>query len=161
MNRRVVIAWSVVALVAALLTWIALGHTGPSDRGEFRLIPFTHSERMMRCLVQNCSFAERAARFLLIDILGNIVVFSPLGVALYFAISIYESSRARTILIATLIGMIISIIYEVAQIWIPGRAVATDDVILNTLGTGLGAWSASLLKIRTVKHNSVSLNHER
>lgn len=159
MTRRAVIAWSVVGIVVVLLTWIALGHRGPSDQGEIRLIPFAHTDRMMRCLVQNCSFTERAARFILIDTIGNIVVFSPLGAALNFAIALYERSRPRTIIIATLIGMVVSIIYEIAQIWIPGRAVASDDVILNTIGAGLGAWGASLVKIRTLRYDSVSLDH--
>lgn len=160
MNRRLVIAWSTVAVVAMILTWIALGHRGPSDQGEFRLIPFTHAERMFRCLAQNCNFAERAARFILVDTVGNIVVFLPFGIAIYFALSLQGASQLRATIVATLIGMTVSVIYEIAQFWIPGRAVASDDVILNTLGAGLGALVASRLKIRTLTHESVSLDHD-
>jgi glycopeptide antibiotics resistance protein len=159
MSRRAVAAWAAVAMITIILTWIALGHTGNSKSPlhVIHWIPFGDFARNAGCVFTRCHHNEQASRYLLIDILGNIVVFAPLGIALCIALRQSMTSRLRAILIATAIGMGISIIYEIAQWWIPGRVVATDDVLLNTLGTAFGAWIGSLLPSRTDKLDSVSL----
>jgi VanZ family protein len=81
----------------------------------------------------------------LINGLGNIVAFFPLGAVLYAALVADRLLRTRSIVLATLIGLIVSTTFEIIQIWIPGRVVALDDIILNTGGAIAGAWIAYLM----------------
>jgi glycopeptide antibiotics resistance protein len=62
--------------------------------------------------------------------LGNVLLFVPLGAVLCFR----EWSLRR----ASLAGLALSSAIEIIQLAIPGRATATEDVILNVLGLALG-----------------------
>ncbi len=143
-----VLPWLGVGLAGTVLTFIALGHTGPSDTGgKCYLLPFGEYGPMILCLVKSCRSASSAARFLVINGLGNVIVFMPWGGMLYLALRPL-CQPTRSILWATLAGGVLSLVYEIVQLWIPGRVVATDDLILNTLGSALGAglaWLALVL----------------
>ncbi len=143
-SSRPGVGWVSVLVIAALLTWIALGHSG-SARGAaaIRPIPFLEYGWALSCLAEHCRSAYRAAGFVIVNGLGNIVVFVPLGMATCTALWC-EGRRGRSILLAGLIGLGLSLAYEIAQLWIPGRVTATDDIILNTAGAWLGARVAAL-----------------
>jgi len=66
----------------------------------------------------------------LIGVIGNIVLFAPLGAVL----------RARAVELgqATARGLALSFAIELTQLAIPGRTTSVDDVLLNTLGVVLG-----------------------
>jgi glycopeptide antibiotics resistance protein len=151
-------AWIGVLVVLGVLTWIALGHTGSEQSlpSEVRLTPFNEYERMWRCFRESCPNVEFARWFLLVNGLGNILVFVPLGMILYIALGGFHD-RLRQILAATVGGLLVSIGYEIAQIWIPGRVVASDDVILNSIGTAIGAWSISLVRLRSYRSDQLGL----
>jgi glycopeptide antibiotics resistance protein len=139
--KRRILPWFVVGLVGAALTAIALGHTGDIDaKHKFSLIPFITYGEPIVCLVRGCESISRALVFLIFNGLGNIVVFMPLGGALYIALRHSDHHPHKRILLVGLLGAGVSLAYEIIQIWIPGRVVATDDIITNTLGTLLGAW---------------------
>jgi glycopeptide antibiotics resistance protein len=140
-------AWLTVILVILALSWLALGHGGVVETtgNSIRLIPFEEYVEKFACIVNDCPNAAVSRAFLLINGLGNMVVFAPLGASLYVALSnMQKTGRASKILFATALGIAVSTIFEIAQFWIPGRVVASDDVILNTIGTALGAVAASL-----------------
>jgi glycopeptide antibiotics resistance protein len=141
-------SWIVVALVIIALTYVALGHRGFTNptHSLFRLIPFEEYGRMIRCTVTNCPSLAQAHVFLLRNGLGNIVVFMPLGTSLFITLNrSHNAPQKSAILTATIIGIVVSTLYEIIQIWIPGRVVATDDVILNAAGTALGAVLGSVM----------------
>jgi glycopeptide antibiotics resistance protein len=72
----------------------------------------------------------------LVNLLGNLVFFLPLGVVLTGFLSCWIHRVSATIVI--LIGCLFSVGIEVIQLAIPTRATDVDDVIFNTVGTGLG-----------------------
>lgn len=153
--RRARYAWAAyigVLLVVFLLTWIALGHTGTisSGRSIIRLTPFSEYREQVACIIHGCGSLQAALLFLLVNGLGNIVVFMPLGAMLYAA-SRLHFTHCISLWVAFLVGLSIGLLYEVAQLWIPGRVTAADDVILNAAGSALGAWAVSGLvhRIRT------------
>ncbi len=139
--KRHILPWLVVGLVGAALTAIALGHAGSINaERKFSPIPLITYGKLIACLICGCESAPTALRLLIIDGLGNIVVFIPLGWVLYVALRHSDHRPHKRILLVGLLGAGVSLIYEIIQIWIPGRVVATDDIITNTLDTLLGAW---------------------
>ena len=132
--------WAFATLIIAILTYIALGHTGTADdASRLRLIPFESYGWSISCAATRCGGLQTALYFLFINVLGNIVVFMPAGFSLFYA---FQPIKPRPALAATLWGALISLSYEIAQIWIPGRVVATDDVIMNAIGAATGALAA-------------------
>lgn len=81
----------------------------------------------------------------MINGIGNVVVFAPLGASLYTSLESPEFSQIGAVTSAAFMGMVVSVAFEVVQIWIPGRVVALDDIILNGAGTLAGAVIASLV----------------
>lgn len=119
------------------LTLLTLGHPGPSTiAAKFRIIPGENFVQPVSCLLHSCAHWRAALHLLLIDGVGNIAVFVPFGAALTWALI----KAPFPALLATVGGGLLSFGFEFTQIWIPGRVVATDDVILNTLGAALGAF---------------------
>lgn len=144
-------AWVAVGAITLALAYIALGHTGPPTvERKFVLVPLATHIRTLRCLLTACAPAGPLYSNLLIDGVGNVVVFAPLGAALAVALA-----GNRPVRRAALIGAAVSVAFEAIQIFIPGRVVATDDVLLNAAGTALGAaaaWAA-LPALRTTTRN--------
>ncbi len=66
----------------------------------------------------------------LAGLVGNVLLFAPLG----WALRLREVELPR----AAFVGIAISATIEVAQLIVPGRTTSVDDVLLNTLGTVLG-----------------------
>jgi glycopeptide antibiotics resistance protein len=133
-------------MVAVTLTWIALGHSGPVEdvTGIIRLRPFEEYGPIVWCVTHPCEGAWQAWLFLIVSGLGNVMVFVPLGAAMCAVLWKASQHRRHTILVATLVGLVLSTLYEIAQLRIPGRVTATDDVLLNAAGALLGAWIAAL-----------------
>jgi glycopeptide antibiotics resistance protein len=136
------IVWVTLALVIIALTLIALGHPGQTaERGTIRLVPFEEYPRVIRCIIRGCPAVKSSWYYLIVNGAGNIVVFMPLGMILYVALKHQASAPGHPILFATLVGALISLIFEVVQLWIPGRVTALDDIILNAAGTLLGSFT--------------------
>ncbi|MGG0574556.1 VanZ family protein [Priestia aryabhattai] len=93
-------------------------------KGGINLVPFY----TMRDLLFHHSFGD----FILNNI-GNIILFLPFG--------FFLSMRFRGIDNVTkslLVGMLLSVSIEIVQLFMPNRWTDIDDVLLNTLGTGIG-----------------------
>ncbi len=120
-----------------------------SQPGSVNLLPFSRKLPALACLLGGCEFpGERnaAAAFLFVDFLGNIAVFVPFGAALAVATfpTRVHGQRGRHFGVrwwsrVLLIGFLLSLSIETAQLFLASRATDIDDVILNTLGTLLGA----------------------
>lgn len=128
-----------VWVVVILLSIIALGHHGNTTGPRIRLAPFEEYVEATTCLMQRCDGSGAWLVFVLIDGLGNLVVFMPLGVALDYALRDNIVPALKRVGVIALLGALLSISYEVIQMLIPGRVTAIDDVIINTAGTALGA----------------------
>ena len=131
--------WVIVAILVILLTLIAQGHEGHTVGPRIRLIPFKEYVTATMALIRGWEDARRWMVFVLIDGLGNLVVFMPLGAALDRALRDNIVSNAKRIITVALLGGALSAVYEITQLWIPGRVTAVDDVIINTAGAILGA----------------------
>jgi VanZ family protein len=72
------------------------------------------------------------------DVIINIAGFIPLGMILcvYFS---FTRPRFQAILLATLVGTLLSLVIEVLQAYIPSRTSGTTDIITNTMGALIGA----------------------
>jgi glycopeptide antibiotics resistance protein len=150
-TRQKIIAWLVVVLIVIWLLSMTL-RPGSQPNG-INLVPFSQKWPALVCLMEpSCLQQGHAFGFLFVDLLGNIAVFVPLGAALAVATvpkraATGEPTRSATRrwLIIVAAGFLLSLSIELAQLTIPTRATDVDDVILNTLGTAIGALLVALL----------------
>ena len=159
--RRLVrpVGWLGVLAVTAWLLSMTLVPGSMSEHQPVHLVPFSEKLPALRCLLTACDTADEAARFLWIDLLGNVAVFVPFGVMAALAmlpsdqpaITGVGSSRhypVRWWMKVVALGFGLSLGIEIAQLAVPGRVTDVDDVILNALGTCIGAvtlWAVGLL----------------
>lgn len=93
-------------------------------KGGINLVPFY----TMRDLLFHHSFGD----FILNNI-GNIILFLPFG--FFLPMRFKKIDNLSKIL---LVGMLLSVSIEIVQLFMPNRWTDIDDVLLNTLGTGIG-----------------------
>lgn len=72
------------------------------------------------------------------DRISNVLLYLPLGFCLYLWLST-RFKRGRSLAIATLIGTLLSLAIEVAQVYVSSRVPSLTDLVLNAGGTLLGA----------------------
>ena len=72
----------------------------------------------------------------LLKVVGNVVLFVPLGAVLHV--------RGLDLKKAVLAGFVISAGIEATQLLVPGRTTSFDDVLLNTLGVAVGSAIAAV-----------------
>jgi len=133
--------WFWWLLVGVTASWL-LGMTLRPDRhfnpDQINLIPMAEHSEALACLINHTCLSPRLALwFLLIDVVGNIVVFVPLGFGL--AGVLHQANFRQTIGLAALGGFGLSLLIELGQLAIPSRTTDVDDLIFNTLGTTVGA----------------------
>jgi glycopeptide antibiotics resistance protein len=130
--------WGWWLLTIASIGWLFWMTLRPdSTLNQINLIPMAEHGRAMACFISGKCALQEVFWFLLIDVLGNILVFIPLGIG--FAGILHRDNPRQTILRATLCGFLVSLTIELTQLTIPTRATDIDDLIFNTLGTMLGA----------------------
>ncbi|MFS8601186.1 VanZ family protein [Priestia megaterium] len=98
---------------------LGIGVTGGSN-----FIPFY----TMGDLLFHSSFRE-----FVINNIGNIILFMPFGFFLPLVFNNLGSWKK-----VCLVGMLLSMTIECIQLFLPNRWTDIDDVILNTIGTGIG-----------------------
>ncbi|MED4135709.1 VanZ family protein [Priestia megaterium] len=69
----------------------------------------------------------------IVNNIGNVILFIPFGFMLPL-----RFKKVNRLSKSLLIGMFFSILIEIIQLTMPNRWTDVDDVILNTLGTGVG-----------------------
>lgn len=95
--------------------------------------------------------------FTVLNFLGNLVVFMPLG---FFPALLFRSPSWRR---SALVGLGTSVLVEAGQYFVM-RTTDIDDVILNTLGALCGFWLYLLLRRlapRFTQHFQVEVQHGR
>lgn len=128
--------WALLIVTTLWLLWMTLR----PDRtpNSINLTPFAEHSQALACLLNSdCIAQRRSFWFLLINVLGNTLVFIPFGLALAGVLP--RSQAAQTIRRAALGGFVLSLTIELAQLAIPSRATDVDDLIFNTLGATIGA----------------------
>jgi VanZ family protein len=100
-------------------------------------VPLEHHLSALRCVLRGCPSADAARHYLIVDVVGNFLLFLPVG--LTFAGASPGHSRWRRWLHAVAAACVLSTAIEAAQLLIPSRATDVDDVLFNTLGAMLGA----------------------
>ncbi|MCP4538429.1 MAG: VanZ family protein [Chloroflexi bacterium] len=136
--------WALAGVIAAWLLWMTLR---PNPTVAANLAP----------LIEPAADRGIPPR-VLISLAGNIVVFVPLGAAL--ALALDGLSTGRRFLMATLIGAGFSLSIELLQITLPSRVTAVDDLLLNTVGTAIGALvSLSMSTILNEGESNDRLDH--
>lgn len=122
-TTRSIIPW----LTAAVIALIAYGSLYP-----FNFKPGMH-EGLLSALGQ-LSWA-RAGRG---DRISNVLLYLPLGFCLYLWLHT-RFKRGRSVALATLLGTVLSLAIEVAQVYLSSRVPSLTDLVLNAGGTLLGA----------------------
>jgi len=115
--------WAPAVIIAVWLLWMTLR---PNETVAADLTPLTES----------CA-ARIMSAYVLIDLVGNVIVFVPLGAAVVLALGSMPAARRLTM--ATLIGSGLSLGIEITQAALPARAAQSIDWMLNTAGTAIGA----------------------
>ena len=117
-----------IALLAAYLgvvLWLTL-RAGPGSSSPAYFVPFVDTWSQIRDTGDHSALGE---------VVGNILLFIPLGYLLPAALR-----PLRRINATVLAGLAITISIELLQwLLIEGRSPSIDDVIYNTIGTGIGA----------------------
>ena len=119
--------WLATAAIAAWLLWMTLR-------------PQAQAQADLAYLTTPAASQGISIPFL-IDTLGNIVVFVPLGTAAFFALRCGTSSGGRAyqaVAFALLIGAGLSAGIELTQSTLPSRVATLKDWLLNTAGTLIG-----------------------
>jgi glycopeptide antibiotics resistance protein len=136
--------WLLVTATAGWLLWMTLNPEGHLPIRKLNLIPLVEQGWALTCLFNStCAYHRSAFWFLLINLLGNIVVFVPLGFGLAGALNRNRLSVA--VGGAVLGGFALSLMIELLQLTLPSRATDIDDLIFNTLGAAIGAAGYALL----------------
>ena len=104
-------------------------------RGNLNLIPFRIFSDSLRMASQGDT------TYFLINFLGNIATFLPIG---FFPMLLFSRMTVKK---AGLIGFCVSLFIEVCQIFIQ-RGCDVDDLLLNTLGALLGALLYRILSLK-------------
>ena len=133
--------WLVAAgLSLATVLWLTLREdeyvTWANLTGT-NLVPLRHHLAAFRCWLDDCAAADAALQYLLVDVVGNVLLFVPLGFT--FAAASTRPARWARVAAATLSAALLSLSIEVLQLAMPSRASDVDDVLFNTLGALLGA----------------------
>jgi glycopeptide antibiotics resistance protein len=133
-------AWltAVVVVVIAVL-WLTLRPSPPPgfDAGA-NLTPLEHHGRALQALLREPANRDVILRYLVTDVLGNVLLFLPLG---FVSAGALGERRAALPRLSTAVGcgLVLSVAIEAVQLLVPGRATDVDDVIFNALGTLVGA----------------------
>ena len=146
---RAQIGWA--ALAALTITWVLWLALRPGRAVDtLNLTPLYGSMRALRCLLNACPAAAGSARLLFVNVLGNVAVFVPIGLSLAGALG--PGSRVRQVWGALALGAGLSLVIELAQLGIPGRATDVDDLLFNTMGAALGATCLVALQRRLARN---------
>ena len=120
----------------------SLGFSAPElSRDTVNIIPFKVFSRLSKMSGEDFRY------FLTVNVIGNILLFVPLG----FFHRLTVRSRLWQ---SALFGLILSCAIELIQTCLPSRATDIDDVILNFLGVTIGAAIASIL----LRHEKLKLD---
>ncbi|MBW0274037.1 hypothetical protein ATM97_32490 [Nocardia sp. MH4] len=130
--RRLALRRSIaeVGIVGATLPWVWMILTPATGTRAVSLMP-------LRDLLDTLGAAPGTA---FVQVGANLMVFLPLGFLLPL-----RFPRMSGVARMTAVGAVVSTALEILQYILDlGRVTSVDDVLLNAVGAGLGAWSAAV-----------------
>ena len=134
--------WVWWALTVAIAGWLLWMTQRPQAVVSAELTALTESAE-----------ARGISRHLLISILGNIAVFIPLGASASGALAHHPRLRARAFWGGGLIGVGLSGVIELLQLFSASRFADLQDLGLNALGAfagaGVGVWLVHILRSKS------------
>lgn len=142
--ERARLGWRVVAWV--VVVWVLCLTLRP-ERVSYgvNLVPLSQHLPALRAVLRGGRHAEAAVHFLVVNVLGNMALFFPLGLTLAGALG---GSRRRRFAMAVGSAAALSVSIELVQLGLPSRTTDVDDVIFNTLGAAVGAATFLVLEGR-------------
>lgn len=105
-------------MILLATTWPISDYQDHSHWAAVEWIPFSHYQRAF-------------------DVVANIVLFVPFGLALAWRGARHDVRRA------TLAGLALSLAVEFSQVYTHNRIATVTDLMTNTTGAWLGAWLAT------------------
>jgi glycopeptide antibiotics resistance protein len=118
-------------IAASTVTWLLWMTMRPNPEVSQELQPLTDPVD-----------EETISPGVLINVLGNVVVFTPLGGSIALALDPDRKALPLRWGIAVGAGALLSAIIELTQLTLPSRVTSFQDWLLNTLGAALGAGMA-------------------
>ena len=135
------LAWGAAAVLAvAGVLWVTVRedqYVAWSNLTGMNLVPLEHHMAALRCVLRDCEGADAALHYLLLDVVGNFLLFMPMGLTTAAALPL--RSRLGRLALTTLLAMLLSTAIEAIQLLMPSRATDVDDILFNTLGALTGA----------------------
>lgn len=110
------------------------GHVAPIVFDIHRAYPF-------RCSFEPFLFLEQRYYGYQLNVIGNVAMFVPLGIALPFCFN-----KLNNPIKVTLVGFCYTVFIEISQLPLYQRCTDIDDVILNTTGVIIGSVAYFLVK---------------
>lgn len=126
-----------VGLVVAAILWITLRPDAPPFPTGTNFRPLEHHGRALQAFLREPPNQDEILYYLVTDVLGNVLLFLPLGFVTAGALR--GRPPVRRLAAAAGFGALLSAGIEGLQLLVPGRATDVDDVIFNGLGTLVGA----------------------
>jgi VanZ family protein len=80
------------------------------------------------------------------DVVGNVILFVPLGMLAWRAAQQWSSRPWFKLLVITTVSVAFALALQILQIWLPRRSAAVSDVVWNALGIALGIPTAAWLQ---------------
>lgn len=135
--------WSFIlfCLYCAVMLWLLFGRETMANR-HYNLVPFRTIRLFLRCFEP--PLRPNLVRMGLVNLLGNILMFLPLG--FLPPAFIPQLNRLWKVLLAALLVMALA---EFLQMLLLVGTLDVDDLILNLAGTALGY--ALWMKLKTKK----------
>jgi len=93
-------------------------------------------------MIENASIFEDGVtrRIVFLNLAGNVLIFAPLGM-----VTPLLEKRLNQVWLVVLLGLIFSLVIELAQTFLIVRVFDVDDLLLNSTGTLLGFGTYALL----------------
>lgn len=120
--------WAALATCLAVIGWITIGLSIPNADPGSGGVNLTVFQEIQRAL-------DTGAREPWMNLIGNVVLFAPLGAVVA---TMTRRGWALRVLTATFLAGALSALIEAVQ-FVLGRVADVDDVILNTAGALIGA----------------------
>lgn len=143
---RLSFTWLIFA-VAAVVGVLAVTLKPDTFPAGVNLVPLRHHGYAFEALLRGSPNKAEILRYLFFDVVGNVVLFVPLGLSVAGTLGRQASLLAR-LLVPVLFAAVLSTGIEVLQLIVPGRATDVDDVLFNSLGAGLGGLLLILVRWR-------------
>jgi len=139
-DRKQQLDWLLQAYCVGLVVWSLV----PFD---FVLSTAELAEKERAGMIRLVPFSDSSEGLNLAGLLRSVVVFIPVGM-LAVTWRIPDGQRARGIVASVLLGGLVVLIIELAQVAVYTRSASSEDVIAGALGVLAGAWGMRRWRLR-------------